>query len=92
MIYDADRGRLRGTLEHLGVLGQLVAGVPVEAELAGHLHDLRADGAVVGDAWRPICRTWWPSSASRSCSSSSRRARRPGRCGPRWPCAGARRG
>lgn len=53
MIYDADRGRLRGTLEHLAVLGQLVAGRPVDAELGGHLQDLRAAGAVVGDVVAP---------------------------------------
>jgi hypothetical protein len=53
MLYDADRGRLRGTLEHLGVLGQLVAGHPVDAELGGHLQDLRAAGAVIGDRVAP---------------------------------------
>ncbi len=48
MIYDADRARLRGTLEHLGVLGQVLAGHDVEAELRGHLADLRHAGAVRG--------------------------------------------
>ena len=48
MLYDADRARLRGTLEHLAVLGQLMTGREVDAQLAGHLQDLRTAGAVVG--------------------------------------------
>ena len=53
MLYDADRARLRGTLEHLAGLGQLMAGREVDAELAGHLQDLRTAGAVVGSAIAP---------------------------------------
>ena len=53
MIYDADRARLRGTLEHLAVLGQLMSGREVDAELAGHLQDLRTGGAIVGTEIAP---------------------------------------
>ena len=56
MLYDVDRARLRGTLEHLATLGQLLAGRDVDPELAGHLQDLRTAGAVVGTDVAPDLR------------------------------------